>query len=458
MNFAPSEIDDCIQDDEDDKRGASHLQYAITIQPGAVRHSALSSHLPTSTSIRRQSTARTPSGDGSPASSSRSEAGAFKRTMSTRVRTRSASDPAMPRCFLLISYKQASRDEPGRRRWSSAFFMAEPTHLLSFYTAMMAASVSSKRFSQQLARPHDYGRRTQQAGQSPRPLSSRQAKLDAMGCATPPSHDSSLLSLIAQVNAADDSDPVDLAQVRLRYQLPLDSPGSARSFEYLSDVSVDSYPSSDEADIGVRVRPSAYVTTEPRTATGAAPARTIVPEEPSPSEILPSTHFQRVLDRAPRVHAITAPVLLYSDNVHGRSLQTLYRHCLHAAASILIVETKAGSVMGAFTTAQWAPRTHRTFFGTGESFVFKSEAGRLTLFPWSGSNNSFQLCLHDCLAVGGGGPGVGAAIFLTDNLEDGESTLCPTFGSPSLCNQLIGRDEDRTRFQVAKVEVWGFGV
>ncbi|KAG9396976.1 Oxidation resistance protein [Carpediemonas membranifera] len=186
---------------------------------------------------------------------------------------------------------------------------------------------------------------------------------------------------------------------------------------------------------------------------GPAPSVPMTPNRPA---IMTSAAFQTVLNAAPRVFTAAPANLLYSDQTHGRSLATLYRNREGFDATVLCIETELGGVIGAFVTSEWRPHQHRTYYGTGESFVFRAKGKQCTLFPWSGANNSFQLCCNDILAVGGGRPGLGAAIYLTSDLVKGESNQCPTFGSPCLSHTVIDTDRTHGEFAVASIEVWGF--
>lgn len=65
-------------------------------------------------------------------------------------------------------------------------------------------------------------------------------------------------------------------------------------------------------------------------------------------------------------------MLALSPQVHGISLQTLYRNCAKAAsgsASLLVMRDAGGHIFGCFATEHWhtAPR----FYGSGETFVFQ---------------------------------------------------------------------------------------
>jgi hypothetical protein len=86
------------------------------------------------------------------------------------------------------------------------------------------------------------------------------------------------------------------------------------------------------------------------------------------------------------------------------------------------------------------------FFGSGESFLFKTRPDPFAVFRWSRRNNLFQTCGDDILGFGGGGEGYGLS--LDANLERGTTGTCDTFANPRLAASDL--------FRVVRVEVWGF--
>eukprot|EP00163_Fabomonas_tropica_P018767 TRINITY_DN33166_c0_g1_i1.p1 TRINITY_DN33166_c0_g1~~TRINITY_DN33166_c0_g1_i1.p1 ORF type:complete len:814 (-),score=124.71 TRINITY_DN33166_c0_g1_i1:292-2733(-) len=140
--------------------------------------------------------------------------------------------------------------------------------------------------------------------------------------------------------------------------------------------------------------------------------------------------------------------LLYSTRKHGISLQTLYRLCPRRY-SLLCVRSTDGQVFGALASEAW--RVHHTYFGSGETFVWRlREQGdnaerKLEVFKWSRKNNYFMLGKEDSIAFGGGGH---FALYIDADLASGSSGPCTTFDSEQLTTE-----QD---FGVLDVEVWGF--
>ncbi|CAF3943637.1 unnamed protein product, partial [Rotaria sp. Silwood1] len=65
------------------------------------------------------------------------------------------------------------------------------------------------------------------------------------------------------------------------------------------------------------------------------------------------------------------PERIYSSNIHGRRLQTLYDHVEYHEYCLIIIRNENQQIFGGFCSGQLANRTKtRTWFGTGESFLF----------------------------------------------------------------------------------------
>jgi hypothetical protein len=148
--------------------------------------------------------------------------------------------------------------------------------------------------------------------------------------------------------------------------------------------------------------------------------------------------------------------------------------------TILAVETLDGEVFGAFTSQPW----HITcqYYGTPESFLWRLRKrrmnqsrdqplsdGDLEVYRYVGNNKNIQLCLVDKIAVGSGSPPDDESIVsdelshvkLTEwgfglafgrDLQQGSSSPCTTFNSPSLSTF----HKDGSCFEVANMEFWTF--
>jgi hypothetical protein len=79
---------------------------------------------------------------------------------------------------------------------------------------------------------------------------------------------------------------------------------------------------------------------------------------------------------------------------------------------------------------------------------------RFKAFPYSGENDFTIFCQAEYLSVGGGDGHYG--LWLAQNLGEGVSATCPTFGNEPLCEE--GGSQGKGRFEVLGVEIWGIGV
>jgi hypothetical protein len=203
----------------------------------------------------------------------------------------------------------------------------------------------------------------------------------------------------------------------------------------------------------------------------------------------------------------------YSLVRDGASLHTFLQYARGSKYTVLAIETTDGEVFGAFTSEAW--RKNWNYFGSGESFLWKMRRKRtekchsiidqaqmeseIDVYPYTGSNNSIQLCTHDRIAVGGGSRDSTSSsspnssrrgklvsqpiiplvskintnvtesshppkkmedrykdhewsfgITLESDLLQGTTSPCLTFGSPSLSTE----HSDGSHFEVINVELW----
>ncbi|KXZ54901.1 hypothetical protein GPECTOR_4g973 [Gonium pectorale] len=232
------------------------------------------------------------------------------------------------------------------------------------------------------------------------------------------------------------------------------------------------------------------------------------PSFSEPSSILSPDDVRALAGAVPARLAPGRWRLLYGSSRDGVSLRTLYRKASGAGVtSTLLVVREAGAgghVVGAFAAEPWVPGPR--FYGTGETFVFTLQPVRVR-YAWQrprpqaplGARSSgggatgpyasqpggalslphhrhsvhhaaggpgsppavgsagaaltpkaaptgldfFQFSTHEGLGVGGAGA---FALWLDNELLEGASYPCDTFGSP----QLTHKEE----FRVASVELW----
>ncbi|KAF2242185.1 TLD-domain-containing protein [Trematosphaeria pertusa] len=206
----------------------------------------------------------------------------------------------------------------------------------------------------------------------------------------------------------------------------------------------------------------------------------------------------------PRLQLVDEWKLAYSLAQNGVSLATLYQKCEDYRGKrggfVLVVQDGSGGVFGAYLSDAPHPSSH--FFGNGECFLWRAhvlpalpdfsnlppppsadttnavrmttiahstksgtlspphsqqasrsgsstpERIRFKAFPYSGVNDYMIFCEQGYLSVGGGDGHYG--LWLDDNLENGVSSTCPTFGNEPL-------SDEGKKFEVLGVELWYIG-
>eukprot|EP00516_Mucochytrium_quahogii_P000115 CAMPEP_0203758616 /NCGR_PEP_ID=MMETSP0098-20131031/11467_1 /ASSEMBLY_ACC=CAM_ASM_000208 /TAXON_ID=96639 /ORGANISM=" , Strain NY0313808BC1" /LENGTH=636 /DNA_ID=CAMNT_0050651149 /DNA_START=1260 /DNA_END=3167 /DNA_ORIENTATION=- len=137
--------------------------------------------------------------------------------------------------------------------------------------------------------------------------------------------------------------------------------------------------------------------------------------------------------------------VLYEFDSCGVSLKELYKKVSGYNETLLLIQTTDLDVFGAYASEQWTPTRAREFYGTGESFVFTFKPD-LQVFAWTGANDFIMSSSASHLGMGAGG---GFAFCLDDDLDQGTSSPCVTFGT----TEPLPR---KPEFRVAQLEVIGF--
>mmetsp|Transcript_23588 Transcript_23588/g.55867 ORF Transcript_23588/g.55867 Transcript_23588/m.55867 type:complete len:621 (+) Transcript_23588:220-2082(+) len=173
--------------------------------------------------------------------------------------------------------------------------------------------------------------------------------------------------------------------------------------------------------------------------------------------------------------------LKYSMVRDGANLKTVLHKTKLSSYTVVAVETLDGEVFGAFTSRPW--HVAWKYFGTPESFLWRLSGPKkkssssssssktksrssVEVFRFAGNNNSVQLCNDGRIAVGGGIPDEdsvvsddlsyvkmtewGFGLSFGKNLQQGTSSPCMTFNSPSLSRL----HSDGSCFEVANIEFW----
>jgi len=158
----------------------------------------------------------------------------------------------------------------------------------------------------------------------------------------------------------------------------------------------------------------------------------------------------------PTRYQLFAPSKLFSTEEDGRSFTRLWSKIDDYYPTIIVVKTSDGEIFGAYCSTLWSTRRHQSsvsFFGTGETFLFRFQSEKGERFGWVGAKKSsvahseelFQAATPTTLIVGGG---TQEGFSIRQSLESGSSDRCETFDNPPLASK---RD-----FQVQAMEVFGF--
>lgn len=112
--------------------------------------------------------------------------------------------------------------------------------------------------------------------------------------------------------------------------------------------------------------------------------------------------------------------------------------------NFLIVKTLDGDIFGAFID-HVISKTVKSYIGSSESFLFVFTPETRTQYPSSRVNEQYCIGGVDYLQIGGGGDG--AAIYLNDTLQEGQTNASETFANEKLTSN------GDSFFSVACVEV-----
>jgi len=88
------------------------------------------------------------------------------------------------------------------------------------------------------------------------------------------------------------------------------------------------------------------------------------------SNIVNDTLLSTLYCWLPETVALNSPVLLFSTDANGYSLQTFFTSVEYHEPTLLLVKTTSDEVIGAYLSSPWHERLKGGFFGTGETFIF----------------------------------------------------------------------------------------
>ena len=147
-----------------------------------------------------------------------------------------------------------------------------------------------------------------------------------------------------------------------------------------------------------------------------------------------------------------APVwdLLYSTQVHGISITTLYNNVKDAGPFLLVIKDEEDEIFGGFVNESLHISTG--FYGDDTAFLFKVNKNQTQNEPlvqvWkaTGENNYIMYADNNCIAFGGGSGRFG--LWVDQELWNGHSEPCKAFGNSSLSKE--------SEFRIENLEVFKF--
>ena len=88
------------------------------------------------------------------------------------------------------------------------------------------------------------------------------------------------------------------------------------------------------------------------------------------SEIVNETLLSTLYCSIPENIALHRPTLLFSTSIHGYRMQTFFNRVENNENTLLLIKTTADEVLGAYLASPWNERKPRSFFGSGDTFIF----------------------------------------------------------------------------------------
>lgn len=231
------------------------------------------------------------------------------------------------------------------------------------------------------------------------------------------------------------------------------SPKAPSANERFHNKSKSTDKEGDDVELGETKRTANDVSTS--RSVGVFPGH----EHLHPHSILHSSDdIKFLVSLVPNANKFDAWKLLYSTSRDGFSLQTLMRKCEEkknghqtSGPIVTLVKDDSGCVFGCFTSERW--RVDKKLYGDGQSVVFtvcgEGGVGSHDAYRWDkeiSKNYLFQSGSNQSISIGGGSH---FALWLDNDLLNGTSGGCETFGNPRSLSK-------ENEFKVRQVEVWGF--
>ncbi|CAF0876348.1 unnamed protein product [Adineta ricciae] len=153
------------------------------------------------------------------------------------------------------------------------------------------------------------------------------------------------------------------------------------------------------------------------------------------------------------------PERIYSSNIHGRRLRTLYDHVEFYEHCFIIIRNELEEIFGVFCSSALSSRSKaRLWFGTGETFLFTLKPKR-QVFKWVGYQkltmgdtkpyeDYFIHADDEYLQFGGSKEALDVGLCIQHDLNEGSTKQCDTYANKPLSSCEY--------FQIIEIEVFGF--
>jgi len=114
-----------------------------------------------------------------------------------------------------------------------------------------------------------------------------------------------------------------------------------------------------------------------------------LPDLSEPSEILTEEDLKEIWVHIPSRFKISNLERVFSARKNGYSLLQLYSNC-EDKPLLMVIQTMKQEKLGAYLSHGWGDRKPKTFFGNGETFLFRL-GENAQCFPWVRSQYSRNL-------------------------------------------------------------------
>lgn len=88
------------------------------------------------------------------------------------------------------------------------------------------------------------------------------------------------------------------------------------------------------------------------------------------SSIINEDLFSKLYCWLPQRITTLRPTMIFSTERCGYNLETLFQASDDRAPTLLLIKTTSDFVIGAYLSSDWSERSSKSFFGTGETFIF----------------------------------------------------------------------------------------